>query len=91
MIFGAVNEQIVELTQRLHTELSDVDLVCECANPSYTGTIRLELTDFTRVERAKNAFFVLPGHEDSRIEEVIDRDRGFCVVRKRRRVIQAVS
>jgi hypothetical protein len=83
LLFRAVNEQIVGMTEQFRAQLPDVDLVCECASASCTATIRIGMVEFSRVERAENAFLVRPGHEDDEIEDVVDRNGQFVVVRKR--------
>jgi hypothetical protein len=55
------------------------------------GTIRLDLEEFSGIARAENTFLVLPGGEDVRVEEVVDRNGHLFVVQKRRRAIEAVS
>jgi hypothetical protein len=86
-----VNEQIVSMTERFRAQLADVDLVCECASTACTGTIRVGLEEFLQIERAEATFLVLPGHEDISIEDVIDRNGQFVVVRKRDQVVEAVG
>ena len=46
LLFRAVNEQIVEMTENFRSDLSDINLVCECWSPSCTGTIRCRLEEF---------------------------------------------
>ena len=46
LLFRAVNEQIVEMTENFRSDLSDINLVCECWTPSCTGTIRCRLEDY---------------------------------------------
>ena len=83
LLFRSVNEQIVSLTERFQAEISDLDLVCECVDSSCTGTLRLGLEEFGRIDRVKNAFLVLQGHEDRRVEDVVDTRNGYVIVRKR--------
>jgi hypothetical protein len=78
-----VNEQIIDMTERFRTQLSDVDLVCECADTSCTGTVRVDIEEFSRIDRREDSFLVIPGHEDAEVEDVVGRSRGFLVVRKR--------
>jgi hypothetical protein len=83
LVFRAVNEQIMDVTERFQAELSELDLVCECADPSCTATVRLEVEEFSEIDRAKNAFIVLRGHEDAHVEDVVAERPGYVVVRKR--------
>jgi hypothetical protein len=78
-----VNEQIVHMTETFRSDLSDINLVCECWIPSCTGTVRCRIEDYERLDRKGNMFLVLPGHEDLRVEDVVDQFDGYLVVRKR--------
>ena len=83
LVFRAVNEQIMDVTERFQAELSELDLVCECADPSCTGMVRLEVEEFSEIDQAENAFIVLRGHEDAQVEDVVTERPGYVVVRKR--------
>ena len=83
LLFRAVNEQIVGMTENFRSDLSDINLVCECWTPSCTGTIRCRLEEFELLDRTRNMFIVLPGHEDLLVEDVVDTSNGYVVVRKR--------
>jgi hypothetical protein len=83
LLFRSVNEQIVGMTENFRADLSDINLVCECWTPSCAGTIRCRLEEFERLDRTGNMFIVLPGHEDLRVEDVVDASNGYVVVRKR--------
>jgi hypothetical protein len=91
LVFRAVNEQIMDVTERFQAELSELDLVCECADPSCTATVRLEVEEFSEIDRAKNAFIVLRGHEDAQVEAVVNERSGYVVVRKRDVAAQVVE
>ena len=83
LLFREVNEQIVNLTGRFQAQLSELDLVCECADPSCTEPIRLGLDEFGRIDRVQNAFLVIGGHHDDQVDDVIDQRDGYVIVRKR--------
>jgi hypothetical protein len=82
LVFRAVNEQIVKMTDRFREQLADIDIVCECANTACVGTIRIHVDDFARVERAAGTCLVLPGHEDESVEQVLERSEGYVTVWK---------
>jgi hypothetical protein len=82
LVFRAVNEQIVKMTDRFREQLSDIDIVCECSDTTCVGTIRVKADEFVKIERTEASFLVLPGHEDESIELVIDRRDGYVVVSK---------
>jgi hypothetical protein len=82
LLFRAVNEQIVGMTERLRPQLSDLDIVCECADPACVCSIRVTAEEFARVARENDEFIVLPGHEDQQVEQVVERNPGHLVVQK---------
>jgi hypothetical protein len=81
-VFRAVNEQILRMTDRFRAQLSDIDVVCECADATCVETIRVAAEEFTEFERQDGLFVVLPGHEDPSVEEVVVRKNGYVVVWK---------
>jgi hypothetical protein len=83
LLFRAVNEQIVAMTENFRSELSDLNLVCECWDPTCTGTVRIRLEDYKRLDRTGSMLIVLPGHEDLDVEDVVDQVDGYVIVRKR--------
>jgi hypothetical protein len=82
LMFRAVNEQIVQLTERFRAQLNEIDIICECADTSCTGAIRINLKDYEQIDRETNAFVVIAGHEDNAIETAIAHSEGYLVVRK---------
>jgi hypothetical protein len=82
LVFRAVNEQIVKMTDRFRAQLSDIDIVCECAETSCVGTIRIDAGEFSAVERVEGTFLVLPGHENEEVEQVLQRQAKYFVVLK---------
>jgi len=82
LVFRAVNEQIVKMTDRFREQLADIDIVCECANTSCVGTIRVHVDEFAKIERADGRFLVLPGHEDESVEQVVERLDNYVIVWK---------
>jgi hypothetical protein len=82
LVFRAVNEQIVKMTDRFREQLREIDIVCECADTACVGTIRLDVAEFAEIERADGAFLVLPGHEDESVERVVERRESYVVVWK---------
>jgi len=82
LVFRAVNEQIVKMTDRFREQLREIDVVCECSNPTCVGTIRINVDAFAKVERTPGTFLILPGHEDTSVERVVDQLNGYLVVWK---------
>jgi hypothetical protein len=82
LVFRTVNEQILSITDRLASVLSEVDVVCECANASCVGTITLETAEFAEIRESGSDFIVLPGHERPDVERVVRQQPYYVVVRK---------
>jgi hypothetical protein len=82
LVFRAVNEQIAKMTERFRTQLQEIDIVCECADPHCVGTIPIRAEEFTRPEWDESTFLVLAGHEDETVEDVVERRVRYVIVRK---------
>lgn len=82
LVFRSVNEQIAKMTDRFRSQLSDIDIICECADTGCVSAIRIGADDFAQIERAEATFLVLPGHEDDSVEQVVDRRESYVVVWK---------
>jgi hypothetical protein len=79
-LFRDVNERIAE-----HAEGFDADeplFVCECADPDCTERVQAPLEDYEEVRSNGTHFLVADGHEDERVERVVERRRSYNVVQK---------
>jgi hypothetical protein len=91
LLFRTVNEQIAAMTDRFASLLSEIDVVCECADPACLGTIRLRTADYGVIRDSQSDFVVLPGHEREDVEGVVRRADRYLVVRKDRDVVAKVD
>ena len=82
LVFRSVNEQILKMSDRFRAALSDIDIVCECADTKCIGTIRINSEEFVKFERQEGMFLVLPGHEDESVEQVVCRKKDYVIVWK---------
>jgi hypothetical protein len=80
-----VNERIHEVGERLQVLPQDdrLDFRCECGRPSCEGYVSMTAPDYERVRSDNDRFVVVPGHEDSEIERVVEQGEGYLVVDKR--------
>lgn len=85
LLFREVNARIRELSDRWDlSEPEVVAFVCECSRAGCSDAVELTLAEYERVRREPTHFFVVPGHEDRRIDDgVVERQERFMVVRKR--------
>jgi hypothetical protein len=80
-LFREVNENIARLEER-HGSVEGPVFVCECANPDCTQQLSVEPEDYERVRAQPRWFLLLPGHEDTQLERVVERHPDFLVVEK---------
>jgi hypothetical protein len=77
-VFREVNERINDVTRE-----NAAEYLCECGNAACTETIQMTVSDYENVRSVPTHFAVLPGHELPDLEEVVARNEGFLVVRKK--------
>ena len=56
--------------------------VCECGNVDCAEVVRLDLARYGKIRRDPCLFLVSPGHEITDVEDVVQREEGYLVVRK---------
>jgi len=93
-VFREVNERIEELQRRFSVAGDELlQIVCECDELNCMTHISVSVGTYERVRGDSATFLVAPGHEDPSVEEVLERDDGYFVVRKRageaRRIAEA--
>ena len=77
-LFREVNERIEEL----HPPSSFIEFLCECWRRDCTEYVPLTTEEYEDVRSNADHFFVLPGHEESAVEEVVSRSPRYVVVGK---------
>lgn len=88
-VFREVNERIRDIKQTFEPSMpsqwqtQDLDLVCECGDPSCVDRISMSIDEYERVRADSRQFAIVPGHNDRAIESVISHERTYDVVRKR--------
>jgi hypothetical protein len=80
-LFRDVNERIAETAQRFDSD--EAEFVCECANAECTERVEVTLDQYEQVREDGTQFLLVPGHEDTRVERIVERPRRrFAVVKK---------
>jgi hypothetical protein len=88
-LFRDVNERIAERASAVGLE--DAELVCECADPTCTDRLSVEVDDYEQVREHSTHFLLAPGHElPARVERVIHRKGEYQVVRKVHDLVAAI-
>ena len=78
ILFREVNERIEEISE----EGSMLIFLCECDQADCVAQIELTKDEYKTVRANPARFVTLPGHEDTRIERVVERHPGFVVAEK---------
>jgi hypothetical protein len=82
-IFREVNEQIEQLNERFHAVGADVlQLVCECGSLECVEQLTVPLGVYEGARADPALFVVKPGHEIPDVEQVVEREEEYFVVRK---------
>jgi hypothetical protein len=79
VIFREVNERVREVVP---SENGSIDFLCECGDEDCVEQITLTAEEYERVRNDPVQFFVRPGHARGDVEEVVEENDRFLLVRK---------
>jgi hypothetical protein len=89
-LFRDVNERIAESAERFDAD--SAEFVCECSDQACTDRVEATLDEYEEVRATGTRFLLRPGHEDTRVEQVVElRDRRHAVVEKVDTVVAGVA
>ena len=80
-LFREVNERIAELNQTFQVD-GRSEFLCECSQDECKEPVSISIDEYEAVRRASTRFFVVPGHEDTSVESVVERSERYVVVQK---------
>jgi len=86
-LFRDVNERIAESAQRFESDAAS--FVCECGDAECTERVEAPLEAYEEVRADGTRFLLVPGHEDERVEQVVERRRRYNVVQKVNEIVAA--
>ena len=82
----AVNEarfrRVNEAIEAGHANEDAIGFVCECGRLGCNDVIELSAAAYERVRSDPRQFVIVPGHEETEVESVIERADGYAIVRK---------
>ena len=81
-LFRAVNERIEDVNESFAIVTDEFDVICECGDAGCVAQIRIASGAYERVRAGATLFIVVPGHEAVEIEEVVDKQDAYYIVRK---------
>lgn len=79
-LFRDVNERIAESAEGFDAD--EADFICECSEQSCTERVPATLEEYERVRADATRFLIRPGHDNDRIERVVEERARFAVVEK---------
>ena len=83
-VFRNVNERIKALQHSFAiAEREPLQMICECDQLDCMERITVGVDAYELIRAHPDQFIVTPGHEDPRVEDVINATSGFLVVRKK--------
>jgi hypothetical protein len=82
-MFREVNERLEELNRTFADFTDQLQVVCECADMACAEMIDVPASDYERIRSDPTLFIVVPGHEITDVEDVVEVLSNFEVVRKR--------
>lgn len=82
-LFRQINEEVEAINRGL-AELTDntIHIVCECGDLTCQQRIVVPISEYERIRSEPTWFFVVPGHQISNVETVVEEHEGFVVVEK---------
>jgi hypothetical protein len=79
--FRGVNEQIERGGER-HSVASPMRFYCECDRVACFETVELRTDEYRRILEHRYCFVIVPGHDDPRVERLVEEHDTHCVVEK---------
>jgi hypothetical protein len=82
-LFRKVNERIESLSETVAPSDQTMEYLCECDRPGCYERVKASRDEYESVRADPTHFIVLAGHEDRRVERVVDSNERFLIVEKR--------
>jgi hypothetical protein len=81
-VFREVNERIEDAAESFGVEDQPLSLVCECGDPTCVAQISMTRSAYEELRTDPTHFAVASGHEIAGVDELIERRKGYDVIRK---------
>jgi hypothetical protein len=81
--FREVNERVRDVNEAFSDLTGRGDFVCECGDASCVQGITLTMDEYRAVRAQPELFAIAVGHEMLDVEDVVDSNDRFTIVRKR--------
>jgi hypothetical protein len=90
-VFREVNERIQEVADTFEIQSQPLDLICECGDAKCLEPLSMTRAEYEHVRADPQTFAVHPGHELPDVEEVVERRKGYNIVRKGKGVPEQIA
>jgi hypothetical protein len=81
-VFRDVNERIEEAAESCGVGDQPLNLVCEFGNSTCVAQISMTHSEYEALRADPTHFAVAPGHEIADVEVIVERRKGYDVIRK---------
>ena len=82
-LFRAANRELEQADQAEGVGADQpIEILCECGRQGCSGVITMTIADYDAVHAQDDRFVVVPGHESTEIEKVVEERDGYLVVDK---------
>ena len=82
-VFRRVNERLEDLNEAFRVVTDRFEIVCECGDSGCVDPISLSSKDYEALRADASSFAMIPGHENSAVEQVVEQRSGYNRVKKR--------
>ena len=90
-VFREVNERIEEVAETFDVQSQALDLICECGDAKCVQPLSMTPAEYEHIRSDPQTFAVHPGHEIADVEEVVERRKGYFIVRKGKGVPEQIA
>jgi hypothetical protein len=81
-LYRTINERIGDLNDSFGLIAESMTVICECGQLECVEQIELPIAEYERVRSDPTQFVVLPGHEIPDVEEVLEKNGDWYLIRK---------
>jgi hypothetical protein len=92
-VFSRLNE-LDKVAQEEGVETVAIDehkpllFYCECSDENCKKRIKISPDAYARIHKNRDTFIIVSGHEVTSVEDVIDKNRAYYVVKKHKKLMQ---
>jgi hypothetical protein len=79
---GAVNAIKQYFYGRKNLAGSELELTCECSDPSCGKRIKITISEYEKIHRRNDRFIILKGHQSPAVEKIVASKSNFTTVEK---------